>query len=154
MAVQAQSQDAQAVSMETKREAERLKEDAEKAELEVAAKASIQEQQRVEQEKLQVQRAGAAPNGYPPQQAYKAYGQAPPQQQAYAGYEQQPYAGHAQQPNAGYAQQTHPGYAQQPPPQQYTMPPSQAGSEFAGGGGFAGIPAPQQGGSDPYANPF
>jgi len=130
MAVQAQASDASAVAMETRREAEKLKEEVEKAELDLAAAASMQDQ-RAEQAK---QAAVAPPAGYPQQQPYgypppqatngypPAYGQPPP---AYGA------------PPAGYGAQV-PGYAYAPPPQQQAPPQYQA--PYEGDPGFPSSP--------------
>jgi len=126
LAVQGQASDASAVAMETKREAERLKEAVEKAEIDMASAASMQDQ-RVEQDKQAAAAAAAAPPaGYPQQQPY-GY---PPA--AANGYPPAAYG----QPPAGYGQ----------PPPQYGAPPAGYGAPPPGqvpGYAYAQAPPPQ-----------
>ncbi|KAL3940112.1 MAG: hypothetical protein SGBAC_005273 [Bacillariaceae sp.] len=138
LAIQGQASDASAVAMETKREAQKLKDAVEQAELDMASAASMQDQ-KVDQGK---QAAAAPPAGYgqPP----AGYGYPPPAANGYppaaygapqAGYGQPPAAGAYGAPPAGYGapppQGQVPGYAyppqgqgqgQGPPPQQYQAP--------------------------------
>lgn len=128
LAVQAQASDASAVAMETKREAEKLKEAVEKAELDLAAAASMQDQ-RAEQAKKQQQAAAGPHAGYPPQQAY---GYPPPGANGYP-----PAYGYGAPP-AGYGAQV-PGYAYAPPPVQTGGPP-QYQRPYEGDPGFPNSP--------------
>ncbi|CAJ1956521.1 unnamed protein product [Cylindrotheca closterium] len=124
LAIQGQASDASAVAMETKREAEKLKEAVEKAEIDMASAASMQDQ-KAEQAKQSAAAgaAGAPPAGYPQQQPYGAYGYPPPAANGYppAAYGAPP-AGYGQPP-AGYgAPGQVPGYAYAQPPPQYQAP--------------------------------
>lgn len=182
LAVQGQSNDAQAVAMETKREADKLREAAEKAELDMAAAASMREQARKERDASIEQEAAAAPepapssNGYGGQSngmQYGGYGQQPPQ--GYGGYS--PAMAQNGAPGMSpYGMQQQPGA---PPPaaggyQQYNQtmggapammkPPAPMGGDnggFApgvmGGGGGFDLPSPTQISQAPagdYSNPF
>jgi hypothetical protein len=158
--VQGQANDAQAVAMETKREADRLRDEAEKSELDMAAAASMRDQQKKEQEaqqKAQAPPSAPSSNGYPPQEGQPmsyGYGQPPGSPQGY-GYGQPP----AMTPADG-------GYGQQPPMTQYnTMAPPSMDGGFAagvmGGGGDNAfdLPSPSQFGQpqpagEAYNNPF
>jgi len=147
MEVQGQMRDAGAVASQLRREADKLRAEAEDAELQMAAAASMKEQRK--QAGSEQRGAPPAQNGYATQpqtqlgygQTMPAYGQAPPQ-----GYGQAPPQGYGQPPQ-GYAgmQMQQPqgyGYPQaqtnygQPPPFQYgqmTAPPACNG---VGGGGL------------------
>jgi hypothetical protein len=162
--VQGQARDAATVALETRREAEKLREAAEKAELEMAAAASMRDQVKKQDTETPV---AYGSNGYqpqgPPAAAY-GYGQPP---QPYGQY-QAPY-GQPQgygQPAPGYGQPAQ-SYGQQdyskPPAYSYgQMPPPSMDNGFSAGvmgGGERGfdLPSPQAlgstGGSD-YAHPF
>lgn len=108
LTMQAQASDASAVAMETKREADRLKEAVEKAELDLAAAASMQDQQAEQEKHAAANTAGAPPAGYPHQQQ-APYGYPPAD--AANGY-----------PPAA------PGYGQPPPPGGYGAPPAGYGA--------------------------
>ncbi|CAB9509662.1 Epidermal growth factor receptor substrate 15 [Seminavis robusta] len=184
LAAQSAANDAQAVAMETKREAEKVRKMAEQAELDAAAAASMQQKQPPPEKTPAPQQApkqAAANGGYPQQGQGYGYGgppqnfgqQPPPAPQAY-GQQQPP-------PPQGYGQQQPPtpqGYGQQPPPapqsygqpplgqpygqplgapQGFNSPPGGFNPNVMGGGGAGGIeiPTPTAGGADdPYANPF
>lgn len=118
MEVQGQVRDAGAVAGQLRREADKLREEAEKAELEMAAAASMRDQPNQGNE--QYQGAPAAPqNGYQYQApASYGYGQPAPygqmQPQAYSQAPQgygQPYQG---QQGYGYGQPPAPQYGQMP----------------------------------------
>lgn len=157
--MQGQARDAATVALETRREAEKLREAAEKAELEMAAAASMRDQVKTQEGNTQV---AYSSNGYQPQgPPAAAYGYAPPPQP----YGQFP-ASYGQPP-AGYGQPA-PSYGQ--PPQEYgkpstfsygQMPPPSMDNGFSsgvmGGGGDRGLdlPSPQAlGSTGDYASPF
>ena len=174
LAVQGQAIDAQAVAVATKREADKLREEAEKAELEMAAQASVKEQAKKEAE----QQAAAPPPApeAPPTPNANGHGG-----QEYLQQQQQQY-GYGQ-PAAPPGGQPYPpagnGYGQYPPPQQQygygapapyggAMAPPAANYGFAPGvmGGASGdkgfdLPSPNQmqmpqqsQPSNDYANPY
>jgi septal ring factor EnvC (AmiA/AmiB activator) len=178
LAVQGQANEAQHVAMETKREADKLRDKAEKAELDMAAAASMRDQQRKEreeQEKAQAPAPAPAPtsNGYPGQMSY-GYGQPPAPQQRYEGYGSPPSMGDPSQsydqpmapPSMGDPSQSY-GQSMAPPSSyQYNSmaPPAPVGGYgggFAagvmggGGGGGFDLPSPNQmPAGDMYSNPF
>jgi hypothetical protein len=94
MAIQTQAHDAATLAAETRREADRLKTEAEKAEMELASAASLREHQAASQPApapAPMPRNDGGNNGYglPPKQDYGGYvggGQMPPPDQAYGGY--------------------------------------------------------------------
>jgi len=159
--VQGQARDAATVAHETRREAEKLREAAEKAELEMAAAASMRDQVKKQETNAQV---AYNSNGYQPQgHPAGAYGYGQPAQP----YGQFPAT--YGQPPAGYGQPA-PSYGQQP--QDYgkppvfaygQMPPPSMDNGFSSGvmGGGADramdLPSPQAlgstGGVD-YSHPF
>lgn len=132
MAAQSELNDAQALARDTKREAERLRQEIEDAEIAAASHASMQDNK-----PPPPQQSNGYPNGGPP-----SYGGAPPPPppppQHYGGQPQAPY----------------PGYGQPPPP---PPPPQQQPGNYSfnpnvmGSGGGLSIPTPQ--GQD-YENPF
>lgn len=147
MAVQTQAHDAATVAAETRRESNRLKNEAEKAEIEMASAASLREQQKKAPEPA----PAPSNNGYgmPPQSDYgagpyggapPAYGQAPPANQGYYGGGGYPNTGYGQPMNGG-------GYGG-----------GGYSENVMGGGGQAfDIPSPQNFQAPPadgYANPF
>lgn len=158
MAVQTQAHDAATLAAETRREADRLKNEAEKAEIEMASAASLREQQ-----KSAPQPAPASNNGYgmPPKSDYGAggYGAAP--------------AAYGQAPDQGYYGGYNPNYGQAMPPpanggggypQAYGNGGPAAydggyGAGVMGGGGQAfDLPSPNNfqpsDGAAGYSNPF
>lgn len=158
--MQGQARDAATVAMETRREAEKLREAAEKAELEMAAAASMRDQEKKHESELQTYNS----NGYQPQgHPGGAYGYGQPPQgygqpsavygQLSAGYSQPP-QGYGQPPQ-GYGQPPVAPYGQMPPPSL----DSGFGASVMGGGGDRGfdLPSPQalgpSGGAD-YSNPY
>lgn len=137
--VSGQARDAGALAMETRREADKLREAAEKAELEMAAAASMRDQQKsVQHQQAHAHSAPTSSNGYaaqgPPPGQYgyghpsQGYGQPPgPLPPANGGYGQPP-TGYGQPPHGygppqGYGQPGLPpqGYGQ--PQQEYGKPP-------------------------------
>lgn len=170
LVVQGQAKDAGSVAMETRREADRLREDAEKAELEMAAAASMRDQNEAAQKAAA--ETPAPGNGYT---APAAYGQPPMAPPTAYGQPPMPPAGYGQQPMAapaGYGQppaysQPPPAYNQPPPaygqPQYGQMPPPANGGFAVGVMGSAGntfdMPSPAQmapppSGAGDFANPF
>ena len=167
--------DAQAVAVATKREADKLREEAEKAELEMAAQASVKEQAKKAAADQQAAAAPPAPEAPPAPNANGHGGQEYLQQQQQYGYSQPtvPPGGQPYPPSGN-------GYGQYPPPQQqygYGAPAPYGGAMappanygFAPGvmGGAAGgdnkgfdLPSPNQmqmpqqsQASNDYANPF
>jgi hypothetical protein len=147
MEVQGQVRDAGAVAIELRREADKLRAQAEEAELEMAAAASMRDQQK------QVnahQQAPPVQNGYPsqPPAPYgygypQMHGQGPP-----PSYGQQPQGyGQVQQPPQGYGYGQPSNYGQPPGPQygQMSAPADNGftpGGMGGGGGGFE-RPSPQ-----------
>lgn len=163
LAVQGQANDAQHVAMETKREAERLREEAEKAELDMAAAASVRAEQQRQEEEAQKQAQAQAPappstNGYP------GYGQPAAPPTGY-GYQQQQPMGYGQPP-MGQAPMGQPPMSQQPyqynsmaPAPMATPQPVEGGfgAGVMGGGGGFNLPSPTemtQTAGDMYTNPF
>ena len=158
--MQGQARDAATVALETRREAEKLREAAEKAELEMAAAASMRDQVKKPNTDTQV---AYSSNGYqpqgPPAGAY-GYGQPPqPYGQFPASYGQAP-AGYGQ-PAQSFGQQ--PQEYGKPPAFPYgQMPPPSMDNGFSSGvmgGADRGfdLPSPQAlgstGGVD-YSHPF
>ena len=159
--VQGQARDAATVAHETRREAEKLREAAEKAELEMAAAASMRDQLKKSEPATQV---AYGSNGYqaqgPPAAAY-GYAQPPqPYGQFPASYGQPP-AGYSQ-PAQSFGQQSQ-DYGKPPAFSYGQIPPPSMDNGFSagvmGGGGDRGfdLPSPQAlgstGGVD-YSNPF
>jgi len=179
MEVSGQAKDAESVAVETRREAEKLREAAEKAELDMAAAASMRDQEKkVQSDRQQQLQATSAPNsnGYPsqgPPPGQYGYGQPP---QGYSG-QMPPANGGYGQPPAGYGlpqgyglppqdhgQPPH-AYEKPPGPHYGQMAPPAMGNGFAegvmGGGGERGfdLPSPNQldpsnGSGGDYTNPF
>jgi hypothetical protein len=163
--LQGQAKDAQAVAMETKREAEILREEAEKAELDMVSAASVREGHRKQEQEAQKQAQAQRPPA-PSANGYPGYGQplAPPVGHGYGQPPPQPSQGH--------------GYGQQPPTapaqtyQYNSMAPAPmaaapwapqpvdggfAAGVMGGGGGAFDLPSPNemtQIAGDAYANPF
>jgi hypothetical protein len=138
MAAQAELNDAQALARDTKREAERLRQEIEEAEIAAASHASMQDTKPQPPQQQQQRQSNGYPGGMPPSYGVTPPSQPPPSQQQ----SQQPYYG-------GQPQSPYPGYGQPPPaPQQgnYSYNPN-----VMGGGGGLSIPTPQ--GQD-YENPF
>jgi hypothetical protein len=172
MQVQGQANNAQAVAMDAKRKLEKLRSEAEQAELDAAQAASMQEQPS-SQDEVEDEAQGAQPaNGYSQTPPYGGeYGmqqqQQPPQQQ-YGGYgqEQQPYQAYGQeQPSMSPAMP--PAYASKNPSYGYGQMDDQSQNMYGGGlqnngssdGGFAagvmgqGAGVMGQGGGDRFALP-
>ena len=171
MEVQGQVRDASAKAQQARREADKLREAAEEAELDMAAAASMRDQQ-----KKTGSDGNPTKDGHPGGQQY-GYGQ--PSNSG--GYGQSP-AGFAQPPS-GYGQPQQ-GYGEPPkvygqPPQAYAQPPAQSyGSAVApphygqmpartsmengfasgvmggGGGGGFDLPSPQQFGGPAPGNDY
>jgi hypothetical protein len=165
--VQGQANDAQVVAMETKREAEILREEAEKAELDMAAAASMREGHRKQEQEAQKQAQAQRPPA-PSANGYPGYGQPPAPS---AGYE------YGQPPPPADPSQGH-GYGQQPPMapaqtyQYNSMAPAPmaaapwapqpvdggfAAGVMGSGGGAFDLPSPNEmthTAGDMYANPF
>jgi hypothetical protein len=143
MAVQTQAHDAAILAAETRREAERLKNEAEKAEIEMASAASLREQEK---------KPAPSNNGYsmPPHSDYDAdpyrgappaYGQAPPSNHGYYGGGGYPNTGYGPPMNGG-------GYGGG----------GYAEGVMSGGGHALDLPSPQNfqqaPPADGYTNPF
>lgn len=139
---QSQANDAQSVAMDTKRVAEKLRKEADDAEMNLAAQASMQQKQ-------------PTPEPAPAPQATNGY-------QGQQGYDQPPQQGFGQ-PQPG-------GYGQPPMQQGYGQPPMQQGYGQSGYGapaqgfnpnvmgqpqGGIELPSPAAAGQDGYStNPF
>ena len=112
MAVQAQANDAQAVVMETKREVEKLRNEAEQAELDAVQMASLRERQQAQHKAEQEAQAQQSAQSAPLQSAPAANG----------------YPGHGGPPAYSY------GKEQMPPP---AIAPAADGAPYGGGYGQA-----------------
>jgi len=128
MQVQAQVKDAEALSEQTKKEAERLNKEAEDAQMQAAAAASMQHQKPpapAPQQQLVPSSNGYPPHSYgmPPHSSNGGYGMPPPTNDG--GFGGPPLG------SGGYDTKV-----------------------MSGGGGGAGIPTPANGADDPYSNPF
>eukprot|EP00934_Nitzschia_sp_Nitz4_P000652 Nitzschia sp. Nitz4//scaffold88_size82704//79177//82405//NITZ4_005308-RA/size82704-augustus-gene-0.81-mRNA-1//1//CDS//3329559542//652//frame0 len=124
LVIQGQAKDASAIAIQTRKEAEKLRKEAEQAEIDMVSAASLRDQQKADQQGPPPQQPGGMGYGAPPQAPYGGYG-APPQ-----GYGQPPQYG-------------------QPPASDHGF---NAGA--MGGGGNYGFAPPSQYGQQPaYGNP-
>lgn len=157
MQVQGQTNNAEAVAIETKRELEKLRSEAEQAELDAAQAASIREQQSPNDE---AEQGAQQPNGYSQPQYDMQQQQQPPQQQ-YGGYgqEQQPHEAYGQE-QASMPPAMPPTYPSNIPSYGYGQMGDQSQNTYGGGlqnigsseGGFAaGVMG--QGGGDKFDLP-
>eukprot|EP00977_Amphora_coffeiformis_P011031 scaffold2633_cov156-Amphora_coffeaeformis.AAC.11 len=137
MAAQAEANDAQAFAMETKREAEKLRQEVEDAEIAAASAASMQETNPVP--------APPQSNGYNPGSAEPpSYGKPPPNPYYGGGSNGPP-------PSYGYGQPPQPPQQQQPSGGQQQFGGYGYNPTVMGSGGGMSIPTPT---GDAYDNPF
>jgi len=157
LAAQAQLNDAQALAAVTKAEADKLRKEAEDAEIKVASAASMQQSQPVAQpapapvqQQMHPTRTNGGTNGFPPQYSSDPWGmdQSKPNSMGEdSGGFGEPLGGHEGQ-GFNSAAMGSGGFSIPAPPG------ANDNSNIMGAGGYS-IPAPPNGGGDdPYSNPF